>query len=437
MNNLIDQETMDLELEIYLFVSEYLETNAIEHHDPNFYDKLVGLATDEYFSICTCMNIYENLDDYDEAYIEIHNKIGIQVREYFNMLSIPRRQYLNPRQIHYSKLADGIAVKIEKLQSVYQPIQRTPEWYAFRNNLVTASNIWKIFGSEANYNSLICEKCRPDVQIPSITLDKSVDDDDTPALAESKNVNVESPLHWGVKYEPLSVAIYEYRNKCVVGQFGCIQHPRISCLGASPDGIVVSPESDDYGVMLEIKNVVNREITGVPSMAYWIQMQVQMEVCDLDDCNFIETQFKEYPEAVTTADDDAETKFYAGIPDYLYNGVILYFVKRDFVDNSPKYVYMPLDTPLTKPAIEAWVSEKKRELANTHVLFRRIYWYCDRFSCVLVKRNRDWFSAAEPRIRDFWHIVVKERADGYSHRLPKKRASKPSSSGCIIKMLDV
>ena len=73
MNNLIDQETMDLELEIYLFVSEYLETNAIEHHDPNFYDKLVGLATDEYFSICTCMNIYENLDDYDEAYIEIHN----------------------------------------------------------------------------------------------------------------------------------------------------------------------------------------------------------------------------------------------------------------------------------------------------------------------------------------------------------------------------
>ena len=344
---------------------------------------------------------------------------------------------MNPRQIHYSKLADGIAVKIEKLQSVYQPIQRTPEWYAFRNNLVTASNIWKIFGSEANYNSLICEKCHPDVQIPSITLDKSVDDDDTPALAESKNVNVESPLHWGVKYEPLSVAIYEYRNKCVVGQFGCIQHPRISCLGASPDGIVVSPESDDYGVMLEIKNVVNREITGVPSMAYWIQMQVQMEVCDLDDCNFIETQFKEYPEAVTTADDDAETKFYAGIPDYLYNGVILYFVKRDFVDNSPKYVYMPLDTPLTKPAIEAWVSEKKRELANTHVLFRRIYWYCDRFSCVLVKRNRDWFSAAEPRIRDFWHIVVKERADGYSHRLPKKRASKPSSSGCIIKMLDV
>jgi hypothetical protein len=137
MHHLTDQETIDLELEIYLFVSEYLETNAIEHHDPQFYDKLVGLATDEYFSICACMDIYENADDYDEAYTEIRNKIGTQIREYFNMLSVPRRQYLNPRQKHYSK-SKGIDAKIEKLRSAYQPAQRTPEWYAFRNNLVTA-----------------------------------------------------------------------------------------------------------------------------------------------------------------------------------------------------------------------------------------------------------------------------------------------------------
>ena len=244
MHHLTDQETMELELEIYLFISEYLETNSIEHHDPMFYDKLVGLATDEYLSICACMDIYENADDYDEAYTEIRDKIGIQMREYLNMLSIPRRQYLNPRQIHYSKLADGIDAKISKLRSAYQPAQRTPEWYTFRNNLVTASNIWKIFGSDANYNSLICEKCRPDVQIPSIVTIPA-DDDDTMALTEVKNVNVDSPLHWGVKYEPLSVAIYEHRNKCVVGQFGCIQHPRIECVGdvalhlrrSSADGI--------------------------------------------------------------------------------------------------------------------------------------------------------------------------------------------------------
>ena len=46
--------------------------------------------------------------------------------------------------------------------------------------------------------------------------------------------------------------------------------------------------------MLEIKNVFSREIDGIPKMEYWIQMQLQMEVCDLDDCDFLETKFIEY-----------------------------------------------------------------------------------------------------------------------------------------------
>jgi putative phage-type endonuclease len=415
-------ETDELEIELYIFISDYLEHNMIEYHDPSFHDNLVNQATNEYFEMCISINIYETIDDYEDAYPFIRQKIDKLVREYMKWLNISRRQYLNPRQQHYHKYTDKVETRINKLRSAYQPTQRTPEWYAFRNNLVTASNIWKIFGSGANFNSHICEKCRPEICF-----------DDIP---DYKSVNTESSLHWGVKYEPLSTQIYEYRNKCVIGQFGCIQHPRIPCLGASPDGIVISPESPDYGVMLEIKNVVNREITGVPSMAYWIQMQIQMEVCDLEDCNFVETQFKEYAEPATTADDDAETKFYAGIPNYLYNGVILYFVKRDFVDNSPKYVYMPLSTPLIKENIEAWIAEQKQILADTHVLYKRIYWYCERFSCVLVKRNRDWFAAAEPRIIDFWKTVEQERITGHEHRLPKKRPPKPSA-GCVIKLLDI
>lgn len=430
LDQLSNSDLFELETEIYLFVGEYLEANSIEHHNPGFFETLVAATTDEYFSICAniCSNnytngcIYDNLEDYDEAYTDFRAQIGILMREYFRMMSVPRREYLHPRPHHYSVNSNAKA-QIATLNAAYQPAQRTPEWYAFRNNLVTASNIWKVFGSVANYNSLVCEKCRP---VPVFELESY----------SNTNVNVESPLHWGVKYEPLSVAIYEYRNQCTVGQFGCIQHPRVACIGASPDGIVVSPESPDYGVMLEIKNVVNRDITGVPSMAYWVQMQVQMEVCDLDDCNFVETQFKEYTEAVTTADDDAETKFYAGLSKYLYNGIILYFVKRDFVDNSPKYVYMPLNTPLEKPAIEAWIAEKKRELGETHVLYRRLYWYCEIYSCVLVKRNRDWFSAAEPRIREFWRVVERERVGGHEHRLPKKRA--PKIAGCSnILLLDI
>ena len=46
--------------------------------------------------------------------------------------------------------------------------------------------------------------------------------------------------------------------------------------------------------MLEVKNIYNREIRGIPKEEYWIQMQIQMETCDLDICDFLETRFLEY-----------------------------------------------------------------------------------------------------------------------------------------------
>ena len=46
--------------------------------------------------------------------------------------------------------------------------------------------------------------------------------------------------------------------------------------------------------MLEIKNPTTRKISGIPKKEYWIQMQIQMEVWDLDECDFLETVYKEY-----------------------------------------------------------------------------------------------------------------------------------------------
>jgi len=46
--------------------------------------------------------------------------------------------------------------------------------------------------------------------------------------------------------------------------------------------------------MIEVKNVVSRVITGIPKEDYYIQMQLQMEVCDLNECDFVETKFIEY-----------------------------------------------------------------------------------------------------------------------------------------------
>ena len=35
---------------------------------------------------------------------------------------------------------------IEQLRNIPQPQQKTTEWYEFRYNLISASNLWKAFG---------------------------------------------------------------------------------------------------------------------------------------------------------------------------------------------------------------------------------------------------------------------------------------------------
>ena len=73
---------------------------------------------------------------------------------------------------------------------------------------------------------------------------------------EVKMVNVNTPLHWGQKYEPLSVLLYEDIYNSKVEDFGCIKHPNYHFLGASPDGIIIESSTGRYGRMLEIKNIV-------------------------------------------------------------------------------------------------------------------------------------------------------------------------------------
>ena len=90
----------------------------------------------------------------------------------------------------------------------------------------------------------------------------------------------------GVKYEEVAVMIYEQRNSMKVFEYGCIPHPVYDFIGASPDGIT------DSGIMLEIKCPSSRKITGVIPSYYWCQVQTQLEVCELDRCDFLECKLE-------------------------------------------------------------------------------------------------------------------------------------------------
>jgi hypothetical protein len=215
-----------------------------------------------------------------------------------------------------------------------------------------------------------------------------------------------------------------------VEDFGCIQHPTYKFIGASPDGIIVNKNCDRYGRMLEIKNVVSRDINGIPKKEYWVQMQLQMEVCDLDECDFLETKFTEYTDYNAYKNDTTDKM----------KGIIIYFHTKD---GKPFYVYKPLEeTDITKWEDDTLSLYQSDKYNYTYMKF--IYWKLDVFSCVLVLRNKDWFKNNIPQLEKVWKIIEQERVSGYEHRAPVKKAkkeegNKPFTStgtqGCLLKWI--
>lgn len=279
---------------------------------------------------------------------------------------------------------------ISYLQNIIQPEQRTDAWYIFRNSTLTASNIWKIFSTDYTQNQLIIEKCEP------INVDKF------------KVTNLKSPLHWGQKYEPISILYYEYIHNTIVSEFGCIPHKKYSFLAASPDGIVCDENSNIYGRMLEIKNVVSREITGIPKMEYWIQMQLQMEVCDLNECDFLETKFIEFDSYEDYKNDITSE----------YKGVFLHYT----YNNGPYYVYAPfMLNNLECEDYNKWLKEEEEKNIDKEFI-DFIYWKIEKISCILVMRNKFWFDSVVNDIEYFWKVIEKERSDNsYKERIKNKR----------------
>jgi len=299
-----------------------------------------------------------------------------------------------------------IQAKIEYLKQKPQPEQRTDEWYNFRHNLITASNAYKAFESQSTINQLIYEKCQP-----------LKNKDDT-----SRMVNINTPFHWGQKYEPLSVMLYENMYNTKVDDFGCIQHSQYAFLGASPDGINVDVNSERYGRMLEIKNIVNREITGIPKKEYWVQMQMQMEVCDLDECDFLETKFVEYEKPdlfFNELQKDEENDHNKNVLDT--KGLILYF--HNSKEAKPFYVYKPLNI-VNQDDILKWEEENIElyQSPDKNLLYiQTIYWKLEKLSCVFVSRNKQWFKNNIGGLENVWKIIETERVTGYHHRAPNKK----------------
>jgi len=317
----------------------------------------------------------------------------------------PRRSY-DPTFIRVKPIIEIMKAKIHYLEMVPQPDQRTDEWYHFRHKYLTASSLWKAFGTQSSQNELIYNKCQP------------ID------VGKYKTVNTESPMHWGQKYEDVSLDWYNNTYTTTVAEFGCVPHRNIKYLAASPDGINTDETSDLYGRMVEVKNIVNREITGIPKLEYWIQMQLQMEVCELNECDFLETRFIEYENEKSFRADGNFNKTKDGKP----KGIVMFFNN----DGKPLYEYMPFGA--TDEEFDKWEDLMMKKHSDL-TWVRNDFWYLDQVSCVLVLRNKMWFKHAESILCELWSKIEYERVHGYEHRAPNRRKKSHTDNSQQLKCL--
>jgi putative phage-type endonuclease len=449
-----EEEESDIIENIMHLMYEYVEENPRDVSEPDFHDAMIE-SIKELYSPMIVPEIYTGGLDRDKIHDDFDDLIDIASELFYKQI-MPCRSFPTTfiRSVAQSqeKLA-FLKAKLDYLATKPQPQQRTDEWYKFRHNLITASNAFKAFENANTQNQLIYEKC----QSLGVQGDKF------------SYVNVDTPFHWGQKYEPVSVMYYEKEYDTRVGDFGCIQHEQFSFLGASPDGINNDlSRPSRFGRMLEIKNIVNREIDGIPKKEYWIQMQLQMETCDLDECDFLETRFQEY---------DSEADFFLDGNNFTttvkgdLKGIMMYFSTPE---GRPHYVYKPL--AMEAEEFEKWSDAKMDELCKSRVdedgvkkmgmcWIKNIFWRLEEVSCVLVLRNKLWFNANIGQLESVWRTIEKERiSGGFSHRAPNKRSKKveepvqvnkiesyfnlgesfkiekstsPASSGCLIPLPNI
>ena len=402
-------------------MDQYISENPKAISEPDFHEMFIGNIFDlvlSQFNQTIWSDDEEELEDIIEETADI-----------FYESIMPRRSHSESVVLYPLSMTEKKKIKkqIDHLRSLPQPAQRTNDWYIFRHNLITASNAYKIFESETVQNQLIWEKCKP---LSLAITDPEPDTDSSDAEENIKTIhispNINTPMHWGQKYEPVSIMIYEDMYNTKVGEFGCIQHEKYKFLGASPDGINIDEKNPRFGRGVEIKNIVNREIDGIPKLEYWIQMQLQMETCNLNECDFLETKFSEYENETVYLEDTKTTQN--------RKGVIMYF------SNPHLYVYAPLG--LSKEQFDKW-EEKKMEEHKDKVWIKNIYWRADIVSCVLVERNERWFQDNVKEMTRFWKIIEKERVEGSQHRAPNRKQKKedtigisgsPIAQGCLLNL---
>ena len=293
--------------------------------------------------------------------------------------------------------------RVKKIQSIEQLIQRSMEWYIFRYGMLTASDLYKAVGTPGIRRSLILKKSKP--------LD----------VSNKQMSGLGKACKHGIKFEDVAIQVYEKMKNVIIEDYGCIQHSEFKIFGASPDGIcsINSKNKRLIGRMLEIKCPRSRVIVEgeVPSH-YWKQIQGQLEVCKLWECDYLECKI-----VVIEQEEFSITN--------KERGIVLTIANINKPGES--YIYSPLD--LSNQEYDNWIDKEYDKLiANDDLIFiSKAYWCLDKYNCVLVHRDYKWFNYIKPDIQKFWEEVKYYRKNGTTELEKKIKKRKKKDKNAIFK----
>lgn len=281
--------------------------------------------------------------------------------------------------------------QMRRLQERKQETQRSQEWYAKRYNQIGASELSSVF----NKNPFCSQK----KYILKKTIPPPPPESAEAAAAFTGNKHTQH----GVRFEDIAIMLYE-RRRCVrVHEFGSIDDENLSFISASPDGIT------DDGIMLEIKCPYEREIIGLPPVYYWYQMQQQMHVCNLNQCDFLECKITEYGSWDEFVQDGTEYQSSLGME----KGVILEYINPDATSPRDRLGYLyPDSVEMSLEAIYAWDEQMKQQLDAQGLVYSQIIpWRLEQYSCIAVYRHKVWWDTHIQKICEFWETILHMRED--------------------------
>ena len=303
------------------------------------------------------------------------------------------------RQIHAAPPPSTVSQEtIDALLSRKQTEQRTAAWYEQMATVISASELGNLFGSAHQRAQFVLTKTVP----PPPRFQ--------PLATPSDRMR---PFDWGIRFEPVVKQIYEYKHGVTIKELGRMHHQVDPRCTASPDGLIsFCPAGLRKGRLLEIKCPVTREIDGTVPKDYYAQMQMQLHVTGLQQCDYVEAVF---------------VSRYNQMP--LKEGPVLYsgfFAVIRFAEpvmtQDFYYAYSPVNA----------TSEWQPDIKDGEEIIEITPWKLSQWSEQLIMRNEDWWKGMQPHFEAFWSDVEKAKQGEFQVPDSTRPSKKQKTEKCMI-----